>query len=984
MIVATRRAIQFLPPLVAIAIASPAAAQVDRWRTITFETTEVSAPDVAVSPDGHWLIFSMLGKLFRLPVKGGDAEQLTLGPYYDIDPAISPDGKLVAFQSDRDGSAGNIFLLNMASREITQLTHEVWADRPAWAPDGQTVVYLRLERKAWNPLDTMSRPPAVVRRIRLTGGEPETLRELGPVWSVFHLPDGRVGWAIVQRDSTSRRMSSRIEVRGIDGKVSTLRLFDGIADPVVPSPKADGLYARYAQWDTPPQEPYLLFAPLSEGAERRIAPVSGVVVYMGAAGFAVSPDNASLYLGNLGHLWKVALRGGQREAVPFRARVTLAIREPTEPPKWMAVAPGNSGKFRTIQQPRLSPDGSQIVFGALARLWRQSLKGGQARRLVEGDGTESDPAFSPDGRRIGFVSRAPGKWEIKVLDLQSGQIGTVGPHADCGYHQLTWSLHGELIAATSCDHQVLAIDPRTGSVRVLAKTSEEWEPYPQLSADGKTLYFQAEFPGSKPAFYRLQLEAAAKPEPLLSAIGNGMNISTRGQWVAHTVPNGVGIRLATVGPGGIAQPDVRSISAADGSEFSFTPDGSALLFVAGNTLWREPLTGGTRREIPIRMELRAPAPPPVLLQRIRVLDFAAGGFGAETSLLIDGGHIRWIGPEPDRAIPSGTVTVDAGGRFAIPGLFDMHGHGGGCGGAARIAYGVTSVRNMGGRLAGQNAHADRSDFTSDPVPRCFYPGRIFEGPQGRSRNEDQFFVNLFDEGDARTHVRLWKAQGAQFIKLYNMVPWPLQRAAADEARRVGLPVAAHGYTLEQAVKGVTLGYAGLTHWAGGFYDDALQMFAAAGTRWEPTMGQMAGFAVSFRNDPERFRRASRGDPQIGDNVLRGRWAEILRTMRAAYRRGVTFLPGTDAGPEGLALQWELEFYAEAGIPPLDVLRFATQASAQTVGAGDHLGTLEVGKLADLILLDANPLQDIKNTQTIWRVIKGGWMFDPKVLLPNPN
>ena len=81
---------------------------------------------------------------------------------------------------------------------------------------------------------------------------------------------------------------------------------------------------------------------------------------------------------------------------------------------------------------------------------------------------------------------------------------------------------------------------------------------------------------------------------------------------------------------------------------------------------------------------------------------------------------------------------------------------------------------------------------------------------------------------------------------------------------------------------------------------------------------------------------------------------------------------------------ELEYYDEAGIPPIDILRFATKEAAKTVGAQDHLGTLEAGKLADLILLDANPLEDIRNTQKIWRVFKGGWMFDPKVLQPNRN
>lgn len=98
-----------------------------------------------------------------------------------------------------------------------------------------------------------------------------------------------------------------------------------------------------------------------------------------------------------------------------------------------------------------------------------------------------------------------------------------------------------------------------------------------------------------------------------------------------------------------------------------------------------------------------------------------------------------------------------------------------------------------------------------------------------------------------------------------------------------------------------------------------------------------------------------------------------------HRRLIHLYPKTcecDTAPEGLALQWELEAYDDAGIPPIDILRFATKEAAKTVGAENHLGTLETGKLADLILLDANPLEDIKNTQKIWRVFKDGWMFDP--------
>ena len=125
-----------------VLVSAPANAQNDDgWRTIEFETSEVTTPDVAVSPDGEWLIFTMLGHLFRLPVEGGDAEQLTFGPYYDTNPVFSPDGVRVAFVSDRDGSEGNVFVVDLTSGAITQVTREPWAARPTWTPDGRGIVY---------------------------------------------------------------------------------------------------------------------------------------------------------------------------------------------------------------------------------------------------------------------------------------------------------------------------------------------------------------------------------------------------------------------------------------------------------------------------------------------------------------------------------------------------------------------------------------------------------------------------------------------------------------------------------------------------------------------------------------------------------------------------------------------------------------------------------------------------------------------------
>ena len=109
------------------------AAQVEsEWRTVVIETSEVSSPDITVTPGGESLIFTLLGHLFLLSNEGGEAEQLTFGPFFDARPTVSPDGNKVAFQSDRDGSEGNIYVMDLDSREITKLTSDSWADARGW------------------------------------------------------------------------------------------------------------------------------------------------------------------------------------------------------------------------------------------------------------------------------------------------------------------------------------------------------------------------------------------------------------------------------------------------------------------------------------------------------------------------------------------------------------------------------------------------------------------------------------------------------------------------------------------------------------------------------------------------------------------------------------------------------------------------------------------------------------------------------------
>ena len=228
-------------------------------------------------------------------------------------------------------------------------------------------------------------------------------------------------------------------------------------------------------------------------------------------------------------------------------------------------------------------------------------------------------------------------------------------------------------------------------------------------------------------------------------------ISPDGNWLAFN--RNLEIWVAPFRGQPVDEEDARLLTPEGGPGFAFTPDATAIIYDAGNRVWRHSLAKDEREEIPIRLELERPIPPPLLLRRVRLLDFDSGRFGVLVSVYIEQGRIRWIGVEDRHEVPDDVRVVDGGGRFVIPGLFDMHVHGEGANQKAFIAYGVTSVRDLGGWLPGLQTLSDRADASADPVPRYFLAGRLY-------RDGGMFFDEAIT---ARAEVRKRKADGVQFI-----------------------------------------------------------------------------------------------------------------------------------------------------------------------------------------------------------------------------
>src|SRR5215469_6027574 len=173
-------------------------------RTIEFDTNEVTQPSISATPGGRTIVFDLLGHLFEISVGGGAAKQLTFGPYYDSGPAVSPDGKRVAFISNRDGGDdGNVYVLDLASGKIAQLTHEFQTGSPTWSQDGKTIAFLSGLRREEYPADRLpgfgGGDLAYVETVATTGGPIQRLTDAKAFGSVFYFADGRLGWTIADR-----------------------------------------------------------------------------------------------------------------------------------------------------------------------------------------------------------------------------------------------------------------------------------------------------------------------------------------------------------------------------------------------------------------------------------------------------------------------------------------------------------------------------------------------------------------------------------------------------------------------------------------------------------------------------------------------------------------------------------------------------------------------------------------------------------------
>jgi imidazolonepropionase-like amidohydrolase len=403
---------------------------------------------------------------------------------------------------------------------------------------------------------------------------------------------------------------------------------------------------------------------------------------------------------------------------------------------------------------------------------------------------------------------------------------------------------------------------------------------------------------------------------------------------------------------------------------------------------------------------------------------------------VAGGKILEVGGAAEVPIAPGAKVVDFGDKFIIPGLVDTHGHlytrlaGEWCKTnpllpAFYLAAGVTTVGDPGSMdFAGDVALRERIDSGQIPGPRFFLAGEYIQMPPIRI----PWMKSTETADQARAIVDDAAKQGAAAIKIYDHVQGDVLRAAIDRAHDRSMRVWAHvgAVSFQQAID---MGVDQLFHgvlvmsdgrkpripvddfiaWIKGAGDldltaPAIQaMFRSAARRkvvLTPTVGVLGMFWVPDRKahhmeEQERFytpaawksvqtRLAGPIPFKVSAEDFDRQRTKNQEFIRRAHEAGCLLSTGTDytllTMLPGWTLWREMEIFAEAGLPPMAVLKAATWNGAYAVGRTDLLGSLEPGKLADFVVLDANPLERVGNVRRVHRVVKGGIVYDREALL----
>jgi imidazolonepropionase-like amidohydrolase/Tol biopolymer transport system component len=1003
------------------------------------DTDEGTWMSLDVSSDGSEIVFDLLGDIYTVPIAGGQARALTSGVAWDMQPRFSPDGKRIAFTSDRAGG-DNIWVVNRDGSAPTQVSKESFrlTNSPAWAPDGDFIA----ARKHFT--GTRSLGSGEIWLYHRAGGDGVQMtkrqneqKDLGePAFS----PDGR--YLYYSQDVTTGRTYEYNKdpndeiyvIQRLDRKTGrTDRFVSGPGGSIRPTPSHDGKWLAFVRRQ---RLKTVLFVkdlrsgherPVWDGLERDMQETWAIHgVY---PGIAWTPDDRAIVAWAGGKLRRIDVASGAAQLIPFHVadsrKMAKAVRFPVD------VAPARF-PVRMLRWVEVSPRGDQVAYESLGHIWVRDLPQGTPRRLTsQTDHFELYPSWSRDGKwlvfttwddeKAGTVRVAPNKGGAeRVLTNEPGHYREPVFSPDGAKVVYRKDAGGSLVTPDwSFDPGLYWVPAAGGKSSLVTRDGV----LPQFGAAGDRVYF-LRFDGgdekeeAKRVFASVTLDGGDLQEHLGSADATEFRISPDEKWIAfrerfnaYVAPFVRTGSKVDIGPKSTAIPVAR-VSRDAGEYLRWSGDSRSLHWALGRELFSRGLTdsfaflAGAPEKLPepaakgadIGFEAMADAPKgAVALVGGRVVTMKGGEVLESGTVVVEGNRITAVGPVGQVAVPAGARVVDVKGKTVLPGFIDVHWHGPmGNGGIvpqqnwdtdATLAFGVTTVHDPSHDSEEIFAVAEMARAGILRAPRIYSTGTILYGAAGDFKAE----IDSLD--DALMHLRRMKALGAISVKSYNQPRREQRQQVLAAARETQMMVVPEGGSLFQHnMTEVVDGHTGIEHSipVARIYKDVLELWPADGVGYTPTLivgyGGIWGenYWYQHSNVWENERLTKFVPPAILDPRARRRIlvpeddfnhinnAKIAKQLLDA---GTSIQVGAHGQREGLGAHWEMWMFVQGGMTPLEALRCGTANGAAYLGMDKDLGSLEPGKLADIAVIDGNPLADIRQTEKVRYTMVNGRLYD---------
>lgn len=1017
-------------------------------RTLEFTTDEATWLSLDVSPDGTSILLDLLGDLYTLPIAGGAADRLTSGMAFDSQPRYSPDGRWITFLSDRDG-AENVWIMRSDGTGVRKLSSDTDAlfASPGWMPDGDYVI---ASRTTWG-LRTHELWMYHVdggKGVRVTTAKPSedtATSQRHNALGVAISPDGRYLYYARKQGGFGYNVDFplwQIARRDLEtGDEDVITQAGGSAVRPLLSP--DGKLLVYGtRYDA---QTGLRVRDLESGEDRwLIYPVTrddqeSRFTRDLLPGYAFMPDGESLVVSFDGKIHEVQISDGAVSEIPF----TAAVSQELGPRLYFPFRiDEDSVRARIIQDPTQSPADDRIAFSALTRLYVMDLAGGRPQRVTQADERQFQPAWSPDGRWLAYVTWDAGEGHLWKVPADGGGAPERLSTTPAFYADPVWSPDGTRIVALrgsaymrtaaedefsgpSIPMEIIQVPSDGGPAQVVLPARGLGKPHFGSDSDRIYVYDVGFDEGGGRGLVSMRLDGTDRRDHV-KVTGKGIysheravsaidaRISPNERWILAHVQNQ--LYLAAVPRIGgeapvidVSEPTVpfKKLTDVGADYFGWVDDGRTITWAIGSTFYRQPLSLVSFDTTAVDdaaveafdadvVQPRATPAGTVVLRGTRAITMRGDEVIDEADVVVRDDRIEAIGPAGSMAIPDDAQVIDVSGTTTVPGFVDTHAH------WLEVRKGVLDVQNwsfLANLAFGVTAGLDVQTMTNDmfAYQDLVETGDIL-GPRAYSTGPGIFSNNDFQsveeaEGVIRRYREHYRTRN---LKSYVVGNRRQQQFVAMAARELEMmPTTEGALDLKLDLTHAIDGFSGNEHALPivPLYRDVVELFARSMIGYTPTLlvqygGPWAENYFYTTTDAHENAKLNRFVPHnlIDAKTQRRPWfredqyvfEETARQAAEIVRAGGRVGVGSHGQLQGLGYHWELWALATA-FTPMEALRAATLHGAEIIGFSEDVGSLEVGKLADLVVLEENPLEDIRHTVEIRYVMKNGELFEDDTL-----